>query len=358
MASTAPGLDVIEPESELSCNLVDFYAGDTGDRDQAGAVGRHRRSRDSEEVTELTMNLIGIKARKVSTRATKIKDRRGAACSEAEETNDIFSEPSPDLQKVFQWNKHFADVFQSGGYVCESGDAPRSLRVFGHSEFAGGGAAEIAANCVSAAFPGKVFVDVRTQGDWDNTKMKSLQQNFPQSCKFKDIMGIVDAKGLDDLPCEAVVLKQFDILSALGLARCRIPDEDEPHPPSHSTFSENSERASASQESSSQVASRSSSSSKSSSTSSASCPPAQSSGSQSVPMIFQDSTDESLVDDPNDCALISEESLEVRLAGMFDKAHRLKHQVGGADEGWIMFGAQLEEEDAAPSCLSSFDFEL
>lgn len=201
-------------------------------------------------------------------------------------------EHDADIRKVFQWNTFFVDEL-SKHELTPSGGARPAPTWTGHFEFAGGGAAEVAAEALSSTK--LVDVKIKTQSDWDAGKMRALQLNNPDSCKFKDIMALVESEAINSMPDETVVLNQNDLLTSLGVRRCNSDSEV-------SSSSENS----------------------SSQTTSASVLRTSSSTLTSVP-----STDDS----------VDLEYLQTKLRKMFDKKHCLTSQLGRAQSGWELLGS-------------------
>ena len=216
------------------------------------------------------------------------------------QTEHMASDPSAisvDMQKIFHWNHAFSETLTEKGLIPKD-DLPQTC--FAHFEFAGGGAAEVASEAISNT---GLIVVVKTQSDWDTSKMKSLQANNKTSCKFRDIMNIVESDAINRKPEESVLLTQDLFLNSIGLRR-------------------------------SGSSPRSSSSSSGSSTSSSS------------------STSGGNSDDIG----IDSEHLQNQIHKLFDKKHCLTTTVGDAQAGWELVGSveAMEANSAADICLNLF----
>ena len=218
------------------------------------------------------------------------------------QTEHMASDPSTlsvDMQRVFHWNHVFSEKITEKGLIPTNG-VPQ--KCFAHFEFAGGGAAEVASE-EAISNTGLIDIVVKTQSDWDTSKMKSLQANNNTSCKFRDIMNIVESDAINRKPEENVLLTQDHFLNSIGLQR------------SGSSL-------------------RSSSSSSSSST----------------------STSSSTSGGNSDDIGIELEHLQDQIQKLFDKKHCLTTTVGDAQAGWELLGS-VERTDAksvADICLYLF----
>ena len=232
------------------------------------------------------------------------------------------SQSQKDLETLFQWNSKLSNAFKDANLVPDQKCS--HCHVFGHYEFAGGGGAEIATSAIASASGGSMSTEVVTQADWDTCKLKSLKMNM-ESCRFKNIMDVVDCKEKIENGCmEEVVWSQEDILSALGLRRCRLGEHV-----SDSSFSQSS----------------SDSSDHSSADDVSDCLdecPESESGS------LAPSTDESVATDTNNDFFIEEDTLRTRLSELFDKKQCLKRPVGKAEEGWkIISAVSFDDQSSA-----------
>ena len=306
----------------------------------------HNDDDDLEHSFPSGLNLAGVDSKDISKKRQgpfSQKQRRKKPAVE-KDTNqkeaDLFepSPPTPGLQNIFQWNSTLADAFQTAKLLPQ--DHAPSCHIFGHYEFAGGGGAEVATAAVAASSQGSVTADIVTQSDWDKGKRKVLEMNMEGTCRFSDIMDTIDCP--HEVTCGMEVeieLSQEDILSSMGLRRCRLRDDQNG---SDSSFvASPSKSGSYSRERASSCNSDSSSGSPSSS----SCSNPGSHGSKSGVSLVP-STDETVVPDPNEDVFIDSDELQNQLASLFDKKHCLKRPVGNANEGWLLCSAKVALADA------------
>ena len=272
-----------------------------------------------------------------STKDTKSKDAGCSGCSV-----QMLDEAPTQLQSAFQWNSKFFAAMKDDHSIPDSGGiigSDRHCHVFGHYEFAGGGGAEVAAAAVAAKLPG-VTVDVVSQADWDKGKLKALNSNMPASCKFRDIMNTVDSPDIKNLPEVEVVLTQEQILASLGYSRCRIPEDVSPPRSSASSFSE---KSSESTESESENKSNSDHTSRARECRNRTPDSThRTDGDGDSDGSLADSTDESVVSQPNDTICLTEDDVSKKLHARFTKKHILKHSLGLAEEGWCLCSSRVQ----------------
>ena len=58
--------------------------------------------------------------------------------------------------------------------------------------------------------------------------------------------------------------------------------------------------------------------------------------------LWVDSTDESIVSQPNDTTYVTRDDLNKKLAARFTKKHILKHPLGLAEEGWRLCSSRVQ----------------
>ena len=208
---------------------------------------------------------------------------------------------------AFEWNRLYVEKLRS---VAPPTQAVPALS--GYFEFAGGGGAEMACKALSAV---GVPIEIKSQADWNAGKREALglQDDDDSVGRFSDIMDCVSEESKSALlsVTEEVHLTHYELLNVLGIERCRVLDSnpDAAATSSGSTSSSSASGAQASFTSSSSTASTSSLSSL---------------------RANSDHTDESIVLDPNNHELISDESLLERILALFDKQNHLKHWRPGA----------------------------
>ena len=243
--------------------------------------------------------------------------RRTGLKQERLQTQDAeFAETTtPAFACAFEWNRLYVEKLRS---VAPPTQAVPALS--GYFEFAGGGGAEIACKALSAV---GVPIEIKSQADWNAGKREALglQDGDDSVCRFSDIMDCVSEESKSALlsVTEEVHLTHYELLNVLGIERCRVLDGD-PDAAATATSSGSSSSGSTSSESGAQASFASSANSSSTaSTSSLSSLRANS-----------DHTDESIVLDPNNHELISDENLLERILALFDEEKHLKYWRPGA----------------------------
>ena len=229
--------------------------------------------------------------------------------------------PRQDLQEVFKWNSKLFSMFESNQFSAENTQSCH-YHLFGHYEFAGGGGAEVATAAICAGSSGSVTADAMTQADWDTGKLSALKLNMQNTCRFKNIMDVVQsAEHFEAGRVEHIEVSQREVLTSLGLERCRIDNQNRGMD-SDSTFGEGSTTSSDSDSDS-----------------------REGSGNESLSDTdLVPSTDESVVRDENNDFFVDEDDLKSRLEALFDKKNRLKRPIGQAEEGWKLLSSSADRE--------------
>ena len=240
----------------------------------------------------------------------------------------------PNVYDCWTWNADFLRKLSEHGIFHPS--KPYGQTVNCHFEFAGGVAPEAACEALSSA--GLLQVKIKTQADWDSTKMKALQAQTNSEatpCRFGDIMNIVSSEHTDSISfrSETVIVSQLELLETLQLRRCYIADgkgSDDPdfeeRSESELSASKKSDSASASKQSSEQNSSDSESSEQNSSDSESS--EQNSSGSESL-----SESDISIASDINDIKVADADSVKLKIQKLF-KGTNLVRSLGEAKKSW------------------------
>ena len=236
----------------------------------------------------------------------------------------------PQVFDAWSWN---SDWLTKINLHCLSHPThPCTQVIQGYFEFAGGGAAEQACEALNAV--GITQVNIKSQADWDKTKMAALQnQRFVkhdgerQPCRFGDIMNLVAPESLSMLEdkYEEVCLSQVDLLAALNIRKCYIKDNTSSSDSTFRSQAPDSESASESDESESTQQPDEIDESHGAMSEDKSIDTAAVSISES---------DIPSASDVNDIETISEEMLRTKILNLFDKNGCLKSGLGPAESMW------------------------
>ena len=282
--------------------------------------------------TDLNLNMVQFTAPKVRKQTLKrqsqshrqsIKSKVGTKQRPAQVAT--FPETyEPNVYDCWTWNADFLRKLSEHGIFHPS--KPYGQTVNCHFEFAGGGAPEAACEALSSA--GLLQVNIKTQADWDSTKMKALQAQTNSGatpCRFGDIMNIVSSERTASFSfrSETVIVSHLELLEALQLRRCYIVDgkgsddsDFEERSESELSASKKSDSASASKQSSEQNSSDSESSEQ------------NSSGSESL-----SESDISIASDINDIKVADADSVKLKIQKLF-KGTNLVRSRGEAQKFW------------------------
>ena len=300
---------------------------------------------------------------RVKQRGAKAKAKAAARLKRAKDAPHVeqpFVETVPEnLQFTFRWAQRFVDRLCQ---PADPADTDRAITICGHFEFAGGGAAEVAAAALSQASSSpKLNLVVKTQSDWDKMKMRALEANNTDSCKFGDICNAVVDKTVFNDKRERLAITQDELLYAMQLRRCLIrepePDCEDRRCSEAGLCSLDLEAMRSEEEadlSDTPVLAHQtlhSSSSSGSTSSSSSVPAVEKSdvSAASASNANSGSSDESeasaeLTSNANsEC--YDEDMVLQKLRGLFDSKHRLRFPVGRAGAEWTLLGVGEEEED-------------
>ncbi|CAK9090204.1 unnamed protein product, partial [Durusdinium trenchii] len=177
------------------------------------------RKRRPRELTELESgNMFNFRKAQVGLSQSSVAVKQRRIMNAQVDSGHIFTD-SPTISMVapFEWGVAIKETL---GQLNLENPSPFLMPepIAGYFEFAGGGAAEVAAEGLRSSEV--CSINIASQSDWDKQSKKALLQNSSESCKFGDIMNCVAEHCRSELLMqkpEIVELGDRDLRSVLGL---------------------------------------------------------------------------------------------------------------------------------------------